>query len=88
MDFHNIQEKFKIVGFFLTLSVGVIVLIFTYKTELYGMKIRNKIIREPNNLHRFKTSFIVFWVCINNRNYNNLVNMKSKKEFFQCYIQE
>ena len=37
MDFNNIQEKFKIVGFFLSLSVGVIVLIFTYKTELYGM---------------------------------------------------
>ncbi|KAM3129956.1 hypothetical protein pb186bvf_017958 [Paramecium bursaria] len=35
MDFNNIQEKFKIVGFFLSLSVGVIVLIFTYKTELY-----------------------------------------------------
>ena len=62
-----------ILCFLLTLSVGIIVLIFTYIPVLYGI-ILEKNIREPNHLHRFKKSFIIFWICYNSRPYHKNVN--------------
>ena len=64
-----------IYGWFLTLSVGVILINFTYNPEHYGMILEKKI-RELNNMCRFKTSFIVFWFCINSRRFFQAVNMK------------
>ena len=88
MDFVFIWVK--VIKFWLRLSLipllGAIILIFTYVPELYGMI--EKYIRELNNLHRFKTEYIVSWICIDRRLYCKTVNMKIYLEFYCVIFQE